>query len=82
MEKPKIIQEQEEKLLALINKDKNPDLSVSDVADFMRMDRECLREACARGTCPFGLGGQRPGGNRFVKIPKLTFYNWYTKGIS
>ena len=81
MNKPEIILEQEEKLLALISKDGNPNLSLPDVAKFMRMDMECLREACVRGTCPFAVGGQRSGGNRFIKIPKLTFYNWYTKGI-
>lgn len=81
MGKPLNIIKLESQLQELIEKDDNPYLTVEDVAKLIGMDKECLRESIANGRSPFGIGGQRSGGNRFAKIPKLTFYNWYTKGL-
>lgn len=51
-------------------------------ATFLGMDDDGLRRAIETNQCPFGLAWQRPhAANRGFKIPSLTFWSWYTKGI-
>ncbi len=77
MNRPKLIEEQEAALKALIEKDNLPCVAATDVAALLGMDVDCLRTAAEHGTCPFAIGG-RSGlhNNRFIKIPKMALWNW------
>lgn len=82
MEKPIIIDKLNDDLMALVSADNKPYLNTEAVAKFMGMDPSCLRHAIYNNQCPFGVGASKQSyGNGFVKISKLAFYNWITKGV-
>lgn len=73
---PKPVQDKLNELNALC--EKYPvDIPVTVCAEFLGMDKDCLRRAIEIGSCRFGIGGNNgPYGNRFFKIPTFVFYLW------
>ena len=63
---------------------KNPlYIDLEQVAKFLHMNAEGLRNSIEKGWCPFGIGWQKNiRGYRSFKIPTLTFYMWYTHGAT
>lgn len=80
MNKPQEIIDRETELSELIQK--NPRfVPLETVAEYIGMDKDCLRESIDQGKCRFGIGGKNGvRGNRFAKIPTIVFYNWVTMG--
>jgi hypothetical protein len=57
-------------------------LSIVDVAKFLGVKPDGLRNSIDRGQCPFGFGWKiNKNGNRGYKIPTVTFYLWYTQAV-
>lgn len=78
---PKMVEEQQNKLMELLEQDDCLCLPVKEVAKILGMDADCLRTAAENGTCPFAIGGRKGlRNNRFTTIPKLALYNWITQG--
>lgn len=58
-------------------------IPVPVVAAFLGANADGLRNCIEHGQCPFGIAWQKDvRGYKAFKIPTLTFYNWYTRGIS
>lgn len=75
-----MISDQYERLVALVEKDNSPCLSVQDVSDYLGKDVNTIRLMAMRGEIPFAIGGKtHDGGKRIVVIPKLAFWAWITK---
>lgn len=79
---PKPIIERLDELEKLV--EENPlYIDLEDVAAFLHMNAEGLRNSIERGWCPFGIGWQKNArGYRAFKIPTVTFYLWYTQSIA
>lgn len=75
---PTVIKKKMNELNELI--EKNPDyISVVELAKFLKMKPDGLRNCIDNGKCPFGIGWKiNARGNRAYKIPTATFYLWYT----
>lgn len=79
--RPEIIEKLNQDLIAALNEDDKPSISIEKAAKVLGVDRQTLRVAIANGTCPVGLGGQHPSGSKFGRVSKLALWNWMTKGI-
>lgn len=77
---PNILKKHYDELINLLNENDSKYLRVEEVAKFLEMKPENIRVAAERNTCPFAFGGrENMQAQRFTKIPKLTFFNWYTR---
>lgn len=56
-------------------------IPVRAVADFLHMKEEGLRASIEQGSCPFGLCW-RAGDRMAYKIPTMTFFAWFSKGMA
>lgn len=74
------VRQRQQELIVLC--EQNPRfIPIEAVAEYMGMDKDCLRESIDQGKCRFGIGGKNGlRGNRFAKIPTLAFWNWVTMG--
>lgn len=80
MKKPQAIIDREAELEEIVNKHIRF-IPLEVAAEYMGMDKDCLRESIDQGKCRFGIGGKNGlRGNRFAKIPTITFWNWVTIG--
>jgi hypothetical protein len=76
---PESVKQQLEALRVVMDATDGGSLPIDTVAAILGIDKDCLRESIADGTCPFGVGGRNPGGNRFGRCPKAALWNWMTK---
>lgn len=76
---PKPIEDKMQELYNLV--EANPQyISVPDVASFLGMNTEGLRNSIENNTCPFGIMWQKSiHGNKAFKIPTAKFFFWYAK---
>lgn len=79
--KPTMIEELQRQLVDLIEKDNSPSISIEEAAKILGQDKDCLRQAIAMGTCPFGYGGTGPSGQKFGRVSKLALWNFLMKGF-
>jgi hypothetical protein len=79
MDKPPIIEQQEQALYDLMMADEKPFVSVEKAAHFIGVHPSTLRRWLYSGNCTFGMGmeGDKHS-NGYGVIPKLTFFNWCT----
>jgi|GEM_PF-2510415 len=81
---PDSIRQQYQALLDLMNKNPNSySVSVTEAAKVLGMDVECLKAAAYQGRCSFAIGGDNGAlTNRFTKIPKLAFWNFFNQNYT
>lgn len=78
---PKPVQQQYEKLIALMERDNLPYVNAKDVAELIGKDVRVIRMLAEIGRLPFGFGGRENlAANRVTEIPKLALWNWFFPG--
>lgn len=55
-------------------------IPVNKAASFLHMDANALRASIEQGCCPFGFSWKL-GERACFKIPAVTFFAWYLKGV-
>ena len=56
-------------------------IPVRAAADFLHMKEAGLRASIEQGACPFGIYWCA-GDRKAYKIPTVTFFAWYGKGVA
>lgn len=77
---PQPIVDRYQELVALV--EANPiHISVMDAANFLHMDKECLRASIDQGRCPFAIGTRKHINAKLTSyIETLPFFAWMTNG--
>ncbi|MBK5243707.1 MAG: hypothetical protein JJE18_01550 [Eubacteriaceae bacterium] len=83
MQPPSIVMEQQKRLKEALDKDSKGTISPTDLAEALGegFSANSIRNAAFEGLLPFGFGHREHlKAQRYVAIPKITVWNWFTRG--
>lgn len=81
MKTPELIPELLDRVIAVIDENKEPTLTPEQAGRALGWTSESIINAAEQNTCPFGMCHRKSVGmRRNVAINKLVFWNWVTQG--